>query len=46
MCPYDTDSLPAGILAEARCNHPEVTSAGTSAASDTYRSPEAFLLGS
>lgn len=44
MCPYDAQSLPARIVADARCTHPEVMIGSSSAASPSYRSPEAFLL--
>ncbi len=44
MCPYDMRALPASIVAQAKCTHPEVTKGTRSDASSTYRQPEAFLL--
>jgi transcriptional regulator with XRE-family HTH domain len=44
LCPYDADSLAQGIVTEARCTHPEVTTGTTSTASGTYRTPESYLL--
>jgi anti-sigma regulatory factor (Ser/Thr protein kinase) len=36
-CPYDTDSLPSSVLAEAERNHPWVTRDGERTGSATYR---------
>jgi transcriptional regulator with XRE-family HTH domain len=44
MCPYDTRSLAATIVADARCTHPELTTGANSAASPNYRDAETFLL--
>jgi transcriptional regulator with XRE-family HTH domain len=44
FCPYDARSVPDGVLAGARCTHPEVAEAGAVTASLAYREPEDFLL--
>jgi hypothetical protein len=44
LCPYNTRSLPVGIVRNARCTHPEITIGTSSAASPNYRTPEAILL--
>jgi DNA-binding XRE family transcriptional regulator len=44
MCPYDTRSLSAGIIADAQCTHPETVAASGSIPSPSYRDPERFLL--
>jgi anti-sigma regulatory factor (Ser/Thr protein kinase) len=36
-CPYDTESLPSSVLAEARRNHPWVMDGGERRVSGTYR---------
>ena len=36
ICPYDTRSLPASVIAEARRNHPLIQEAGTSRPSPSY----------
>ena len=40
LCPYDTTSLPADVLAEAQRNHPVVWNGGAAASSATYRGLE------
>jgi anti-sigma regulatory factor (Ser/Thr protein kinase) len=37
LCPYDTASLAAVVLDEARCNHPHVGRPGESGTSEAYR---------
>jgi transcriptional regulator with XRE-family HTH domain len=44
VCPYDTESVPAKVVLDARCTHPECMHAGGSAANPSYREPEDFLL--
>jgi transcriptional regulator with XRE-family HTH domain len=44
LCPYDRASLPASILADAHCTHPEVQSGGQATPSADYRQPEELLL--
>jgi transcriptional regulator with XRE-family HTH domain len=44
ICAYDTQSLSASIVADARRTHPEVVIGTSSGASPNYRHPEAFLL--
>lgn len=36
LCPYDTETLDAAVLAEARCTHPYLMAEGARAASDHY----------
>lgn len=43
-CPYDTRSLPATVLAGARCTHPEVVAGTHVAPSSSYREPMDFLV--
>ncbi|MGH2596408.1 MAG: anti-sigma factor RsbA family regulatory protein [Actinomycetota bacterium] len=42
ICPYDTGSLPASVIEEARRNHPIVTNEGASARSETYKELDAI----
>lgn len=42
VCPYDTGSLPASVIEEARRNHPIVTEEGASHRSGTYRDLDAI----
>lgn len=44
VCPYDKRSLPAKVVRDAACTHPEREQVGSSAASPSYREPEDFLL--
>ena len=44
VCPYDTRSVPAEVVAEARRTHPEAADGTTVTGSSTYREPEDFLL--
>jgi transcriptional regulator with XRE-family HTH domain len=44
MCPYNASSVPAGILRDAACTHPECAEADGSSPSPSYREPEDFLL--
>jgi transcriptional regulator with XRE-family HTH domain len=44
VCPYDTRSLPEGIVADARLTHPEVAHGIDASANPAYRGPEDFLL--
>jgi transcriptional regulator with XRE-family HTH domain len=44
LCPYDERSVPAGVVADARHTHPEVTDAAGAATSPAYRDPEDYLL--
>ena len=43
VCPYDTRSVPAEVVADARRTHPEVAPASV-VAGPAYESPEEFLL--
>jgi transcriptional regulator with XRE-family HTH domain len=45
VCPYDSRSLPADVLAGARRTHPELTRAGGPVPSQAYEQPESVLLG-
>jgi anti-sigma regulatory factor (Ser/Thr protein kinase) len=40
VCPYDTDSLPGDVIAEARRSHPVVSRGGDAATSGDYRGIE------
>jgi anti-sigma regulatory factor (Ser/Thr protein kinase) len=42
VCPYDTGSLPASVIEEARRNHPVVTEEGASHRSGTYMDLDAI----
>lgn len=42
MCPYDTESLSASVIAEARRNHPTITEQGVSHRSSLYVGLEAI----
>lgn len=42
MCPYDTQSLPASVIEQARRNHPVVTEQGTPYRSGTYAGLDAI----
>jgi len=44
LCPYDAPSLPADVLTSAGHTHPEITEAGATTTSATYREPEDYLL--
>jgi transcriptional regulator with XRE-family HTH domain len=44
VCPYDTRSVPAKVVADARRTHPEATHEATVTMSPTYQEPEDFLL--
>jgi transcriptional regulator with XRE-family HTH domain len=44
LCVYDTRSLPAEVIADARRTHPELTRGAEAVASSDYRAPEDFLL--
>ena len=44
VCPYDTRSVPAEVVAEARRTHPEAADGTAVTGSPTYRDPEDFLL--
>jgi transcriptional regulator with XRE-family HTH domain len=44
VCPYDTRSVPAKVVADARRTHPEATHEATVTTSPTYQEPEDFLL--
>jgi anti-sigma regulatory factor (Ser/Thr protein kinase) len=41
LCPYDTEALPAEVIAEAGCSHPLVTEGGERRRSAAYRGPDA-----
>ncbi|WP_149204632.1 sensor histidine kinase [Actinotalea subterranea] len=40
LCPYDAQSLPAGVLAEARLSHPELLGEDPTRSSATYAGPD------
>ena len=44
VCPYDTRTVPDGVLAGARHTHPEVAESGATTTSPAYQEPEEFLL--
>ena len=44
ICPYDTRSFPAEVVAAARRTHPVVAHGGVAAENDTYRETEDFLI--
>jgi hypothetical protein len=44
VCPYDTRSVPAEVIADARRTHPEVADLGVATGDPTYQEPEDFLL--
>jgi transcriptional regulator with XRE-family HTH domain len=44
VCPYNARSVPASILRDAGCTHPECAHANGSSASPSYCAPEDFLL--
>jgi transcriptional regulator with XRE-family HTH domain len=44
VCPYDTRSVRAGVVADARRTHPLVAHGGDSTANPQYRTAEEFLL--
>lgn len=44
VCAYDASSLPASILRDAACIHPQFAQAGGPTESPTYREPEDFLV--
>jgi hypothetical protein len=44
VCPYNARSVPASVLRDAGCTHPECAEAGGASASPSYREPEDFLL--
>jgi hypothetical protein len=44
VCPYDTRSVPASVIVDVRCTHPEVLVGTTSTTCADYRPPESFLL--
>jgi transcriptional regulator with XRE-family HTH domain len=44
VCPYDSRSVPAEVIADARRTHPEVADLGVATGDPTYQEPEDFLL--
>jgi transcriptional regulator with XRE-family HTH domain len=44
LCPYDSRTVPASVMRDAGCTHPECAESGGFAASPSYRDPEDFLL--
>jgi transcriptional regulator with XRE-family HTH domain len=44
LCTYDARSLPASVLADACCTHPDLAHSAGAEASPSYRNPEEFLL--
>jgi transcriptional regulator with XRE-family HTH domain len=44
LCPYNANSVPASVLRDAGCTHPECAQADGSTASSSYREPEEFLI--
>jgi len=44
VCPYDTRSVPAPVIADARRTHPEVAGVGCASESPAFDEPEHFLL--
>jgi transcriptional regulator with XRE-family HTH domain len=44
VCTYDTRSVPAEVIADARRTHPEIDDASVDAGGPAYRDPEEFLL--
>jgi transcriptional regulator with XRE-family HTH domain len=44
VCPYDARTVPASVMRDAECTHPECAQAGGATASASYREPEDFLL--
>jgi transcriptional regulator with XRE-family HTH domain len=44
VCPYDASSVPASILRDADCTHPQWAQVDGSTASPSYCEPEEFLL--
>jgi transcriptional regulator with XRE-family HTH domain len=46
VCTYDTRTLPASAIEDARRTHPQISATGEVTASSAYRGPGDFLLGS
>jgi hypothetical protein len=44
LCPYDTTSLPRGIVENANRTHPQVAQGSDATLSPSYREAEDFLL--
>ena len=44
VCPYDTRTVPAAVIADARRTHPDVARPNPAAGEPTYQEPEDFLL--
>lgn len=44
ICPYDTRSVPASVLSDAGCTHPQCAQPHGSPPSGSYREPEDFLI--
>jgi transcriptional regulator with XRE-family HTH domain len=44
LCPYDTRSTPAEVIADARRTHPDGTHASATGGGSAYQEPEDFLL--
>jgi transcriptional regulator with XRE-family HTH domain len=44
MCPYNATSVPASILRDASCTHPEHAEIDGPTPSESYREPEDYLL--
>ena len=44
LCTYDARLLPASVLADAYCTHPNLAHSAGADASPNYRNPEEFLL--
>ena len=44
ICTYDDRSWPAGVIADARRTHPELTDGTTASANLDYQGPEDFLI--
>jgi hypothetical protein len=44
LCPYDTRSVPAEVVADARRTHPEAAHTSGALGGPAYQEPEDFLL--
>jgi transcriptional regulator with XRE-family HTH domain len=44
MCPYNATTVPASILRDAACTHPEHAQVDGTTPSESYREPEDYLL--